>query len=127
MKAGTVTTGRNNPGGTWDETQGKQEKAGPRRIAIARWRHHRIVVKGWHFKRGHVLIRRKVLLRSKRRLNGRVMARARVDATGEFVAHFSWPEKRHIALRVYQGGRSTSAIYTPPHPPGWYRRHKHRH
>jgi hypothetical protein len=123
----SFTTGRNNPGGIWGEKERKYKKAGPRRIAIAKWRHRRIIVKGWHFKRGRVVIRRKVLLKSKRRLNGRVMARSQVDAKGRFVAHFRWPEKRHIALRIYQGGRSTSAIYTPPHPPGWYRRHRRHH
>ena len=123
----SFATGRDNPGGIWEEPKLKQGNSGPRRVAIAKWRHRRIVVKGWHFKRGRVVVRRKVLLKSKRRFDGRVMARARVSAKGEFVAHFPWPEKRHIALRIYQGGKSTSAIYTPPHPPGWYRRHRHRH
>jgi hypothetical protein len=123
----SFTTGRNNPGGIWDEGKLKQVKVGPGRKAVARWRHHQIIVKGWRFTQGHVIIKRKVLLKSKRRLDGKVMARARVNAAGRFVAHFRWPERRHIALRISQGGKSTSAIYTPPHPPGWYRRHRHHH
>lgn len=124
----SFSTGRDNPDGSWGETRPKSTKTAPRRVAIAKWRHHRIIVKGWHFKRGRVVIKRKVLLRSKRRLNGQVMARARVNRKGKFFASFRWPEKRHIALRIYQGGKSTSAIFTPPHPPGWYHRHhKHNH
>lgn len=124
----SFTTGHNNPNGYWDEPKPKPAKqAKPRRTVVVRWRKRHIIVKGWHFKRGRVVIKRKVLLKRKRRLNGKIVARAHVSAKGKFVARFRWPEKRHIALRVYQNGKSTAGIYTPPHPPGWYRRHHHRH
>jgi len=124
----SFTTGHDNPNGYWDESKPKPARpTKPRRIVVVRWRKRHIIVKGWHFKRGRVVIKRKVLLKRKRRLNGKVMARAHVSVKGKFVARFRWPEKRHIALRVYQNGKSTAGIYTPPHPPGWYRHHHHRH
>lgn len=104
-----------NPNGHWSEPKPKPTRqAKPRRIVIVRWKVGHIIVKGWHFESGHVVIRRKILLKRKRRPNGRVMAQAHVSARGKFVARFRWPEKRHIALRVYQNGKSTSGIYTPP-------------
>jgi hypothetical protein len=124
----SFTTGHNNPGGNWGESVPKpkqEKKRAPQREIRLKWERGQVIVRGWHFNKGKVVIKRKVLLKSKRRFNGRVMARAHVGAKGTFRARFHWP-KRHISLRVYQDGKSTFGIYNPPHPPSWYRHH-HKH
>lgn len=119
-------TGHANPDGSWGGTPERDRRRGPQRMVRAHWKARHVIVKGWHFDKGRVVIKRKVLLKSKRRFNGQVLAKAQVGAKGTFTARFPWP-KRHVAFRVYQGGKSTFGIYNPPHPPRYYRHHHHLH
>lgn len=127
----SFTTGQDNPKGGWVEPT---EPSGgppvvhgvaPRKLR-ARWRRGHVIVKGWHFESGQVVIRRMVSRKGKKKRNGKVLARSRVRAGGSFSARFRWPRRR-IRLRVYQRGKSTPVTCDPPHLRLHHRRHRHHH
>jgi hypothetical protein len=112
----SFTTGRPNPNGNWDEggesSRTRSKRRSPRRSVRASYRHGHVIVVGRRFDPGPVTIRRKVLLRRERKQDGRLLARAHANAKGVFRARIAWPRK-HLAFRVYQGGRTTFGIFDP--------------
>ena len=87
---------------------------------ISSYKAGHVVVRGFHFERGKVVIKRRDLVKSERKQNGRVLARARVSVKGKFTVMIRWP-KRRLAFRVYQHGKSTFGLFEPVP-----RTHKHK-
>jgi len=106
----TFTTGKENPNGSWFESP--EAAASTRREVGAHYGHGRVIVVGRNFKPGQVVLRLHAVKGRQRSRNGALLARARANSHGKFVARFRWPRVR-VAFRVYQGGRFTPWIYTP--------------
>lgn len=115
----SFTTGKNNPGGSWDEDEIVETPRFSRGMkARATWAHGHLLVKGSGFAAGAVAVQ----TTSKSRAKGkgkkthkamRTLARATAADSGTFIARFRWPRKKPLTMLVVQGKSRIAVSYVP--------------